>query len=168
MLSLSVKTKTNYKVLRNLENSMPYAIEQVMKYAQEKALQKKRGSKDKNNILFEITIDKGIVTGRLYTNFDWALFLEYGTGNKSDGTMPHIGHTATFHASGMTYWFLPKSVADAHGKEFTPQRLINIDGELFYIMFASRPYPFMRPTAFELEKDAVRVFANALKEKIRK
>ena len=167
MLTCQIKIKENKKdIIKQIEKSMPNAIEKVLKYGQDIALENKRGSKDKENVLYEITIDKNGVSGRLYTNFDYALFLEYGTGTLAE--LPHIGHTETFKASGYTYWFLPKEVADAKGKSFNSNRLINIKGELFYIMFPTQPFPFMRPTAFELENKAINIFVKALKDGLRK
>lgn len=166
MLSTSIKVKNNYKkVINKLEKSYPIAMEQLMLYAKEIALKNKRGNKDEDSILFEITVTNNCITGRLYTNFDYAMFLEYGTGTKAE--MPHIGTTETFIKSGYRYWFLPKEVADSKGKEFSPQRLINIKGKLFYIMFSTQPFPFMRPTAFELENKAVKIFAEEIVKQLR-
>ncbi len=166
MYSCTIKRKSHSKkIIKNIEKSLPTAMEMVMKHAKEIALKNKRGSKDENSILFEITVNNNGVEGRLYTNFDFALFLEYGTGTKAE--MPHIGHTETFINSGYTYWFLPKEVADSRGAEFSPQRLINIQGQLFYIMLPSKPYPFMRPTAFDLEDSAVKIFAKSMAKELR-
>lgn len=166
MLSCSVKVKSNTKVIDSINNALPKAMKEIMEAGQAEALNKKRGNKDKTLILYEINSQKDNVSGRLYTDFDHAPFLEYGTGTKADGTLPHIGKTATFKASGMRYWYLPKEVADAKGKEFSPQRLININGELFYLMFATKPYPFMRPTAFYLEDNAIKILAEQIKKEL--
>lgn len=163
MLSCQIKRKrTNKDIIKQIESTIPNAMREVMEHAQKVALKHKRGSKDSNLILFEIIIKDKEVTGRLYTNFDFALFLEYGTGTEAE--MPHIGHTETFKKSGYTYWFLPKEVADSRGAEFSPQRLVNIQGKLFYIMYATKPYPFMRPTAFDLEDSAIKIFVEALRK----
>ncbi len=167
MLTCQVKIKENKKdIIKQLENQMPNAMEELLKHAQEIALKNKRGSKDKDNILIEITVTKDEVKGRLYTNFDFALFLEYGTGTLAE--MPHIGHTTIFKASGYTFWLLPKELADAKGKSFNSNRLVKVAGKLFYIMYPTQPFPFMRPTAFELENNAVNIFVKALKESLRK
>lgn len=158
-----IKRKSYSKsIIKNIEKKLPSAMEALMEFAKKEALKNKRGDKDSSLILFEITVQNGEVTGRLYTNFDYALFLEYGTGTKAE--MPHIGHTETFKESGYTYWYLPKELADSRGLDINSSRLINIKGELFYIMYATQPYPFMRPTAFELESNATKIFAEALKE----
>ena len=167
MFSCEIKRKSYTKeVVSRIESKLPNAMENLMQYAKEVALRNKRGNKDSNLILFEIFVENKEVKGRLYTNFDYAMFLEYGTGTEAE--MPHIGHTKTFMESGYRYWFLPKEVADSKGKEFSPRRLINIKGELFYMMFATQPHPFMRPTAFDLENNATKIFADALKEGLRK
>lgn len=158
-----IKRKSYSKsIIKDVEKKLPSAMEVLMEFAKKEALKNKRGDKDSSLILFEITAKNREVTGRLYTNFDYALFLEYGTGTKAE--MPHIGHTETFKESGYTYWYLPKDIADAKGLDFSSSRLINIKGELFYIMYATQPYPYMRPTAFELENSAAKIFADALRK----
>lgn len=166
MLSCAVKVKTRKNVINRISESLPVAMEEVMKSGQEEALRNKKGNKEKELIPYEITSQKDNTIGRLYTDFEHAPFLEFGMGNKADGTLPHIGKTATFKASGMTYWYLPKAVADAKGREFSPQRLININGEL-YIMYATKPYPFMRPTAFYLEDKAIKIIAEQIRKQLR-
>jgi len=167
-MKCTIKTKSYFKdVDKAIADGIRDGMENAMKHGQEVALSHKRGSKDTDLILYEISRENGVIKGKLYTNFDYALFLEYGTGIKADGTLPHIGHTKTFKESGMRYWFLPKEIADAKGKEFSPQRLININGELFYIMYATQPYPFMQPTAFDLENNIAEIFVRAIEERLK-
>lgn len=165
MLNCEIKVKdSKVDIAKRIEQSLPSVMEIILKRAQEIALKNKRGEKSNDCILFEITIQNGCVSGRLYTNFDYALFLEYGTGTLAE--MPHIGHTETFKNSGYTYWYLPKRIADERGQSFNPNRLISIKGKWFYIMYPTKPYPFMRPTTFELENNVLAWFTNALKEKL--
>ena len=147
-------------------DKLPNAMEELMQYAKKVALDKKRGSKDEDLILFEIAVEGKKVKGRLYTNFDYAMFLEYGTGTKAQ--MPHIGTTKTFLESGYRYWFLPKEVADSRGREFTNKEVIDIGGKEFYMMFPQEAEPFMHPTAFDLENNATRILAQALVKELRK
>lgn len=175
MISVSVKRKSNYnKVLNNIESSMPYAIEEVMKYAQNLALKNKGGRQNKTMIPYTVETQNKVVIGRLYTDFNWALFYEYGTGQYAE--MPHIGKTAMFKYSNFYCWYAP---ADAVKKQYRDDEFIDINGEMFpmnaymngkkYVMvFQQKPHPFMRPTAFDLEDNATRIFANALREKLRK
>lgn len=168
MLKSSVKVIDKQDFIKNIDKILPNALEEVLKKGQELALNNKRGNKDQSLIQYEMQNTKEGVKGRIFTTFDYAPFLEYGTGIKSDGTLPHIGVTKTFKESGMKYWFMPKAVADKKGMAMNASRLINIKGELFYIMFATQPYPFMRPTAFALETLASKILAEYLKKNLRK
>ena len=163
MLSTTVEVKSSKNdVLSRIEKALPVALEKVLQEGQKIALNNKRGNKDADLIQYSIKIGKGEVEGRIYTTFNYAPFLEYGTGNKSDGSLPHIGKTKTFFNSGMQYWYLPKRIAESSGMSFNPNRLIKIKGEEFYIMYATQPYPFMRPTAFELETKATETIKQEL------
>ncbi len=165
-MKCTIKTKSFYKDFQKaLNDGINQGMEDTLKHGKEVALSNKRGSKDTDSILYEISNENGSLKGRLYTNFDYAMFLEYGTGTKAE--LEHIGTTPTFIESGYRYWFLPKAVADAKGREFSPQRLININGELFYIMYATQPYPFMRPTAFDLENNIVDIFVKAIEKRLK-
>lgn len=138
-----------YKKMGNLiknlathtENGIENASEETRKYA----LSQKRGNKSDDLIVKEVSKNSKEINARVYTNFLHAPFLEYGTGIKAE--MPHIGKTKTFLESGYTYWYLPLE------KVKTPLNnpTININGTLFYIMFSTQPYPFMRPTAFYMK-----------------
>lgn len=134
------------KIIQELPKRTKTGTNNALENVQEKALANKRGSKDKRMIPIEILdADKKCVVGRVYTDkdmFSYAPFLEFGTGTKAE--LPHIGKTKTFILSGYRYWFLPVDKVD---RRFAPERMINIGGELFYIMFATRPYPFMRPAS---------------------
>ena len=153
MFDISVKSKFNLKVLDNLEKLLPNALEEVLKYGQKSALDKKKGSKDQKMIQYDMKQIPNGVEGRIFTTFVHALFMEYGTGNKSDGTMPHIGHTKTFKDSGMTYWWIPPKLSK--------------DGE-WHLVYAQSAHPYMRPTAFELEDKAKKILANYLSKNLRK
>lgn len=167
MFNYEIKRKSSYKkLIKDIDKAVSVSIKEIMIYAKEIALRNKKGKKDDSLILFEITIENGSVSGRLYTNFDYALFLEYGTGTKAE--LEHIGHTKTFKESGFTYWFLPKELADAKGLDISSSRLVNIKGELFYMMFATSPQPFMRPTAFELESNVSKIFIESMQKQLRK
>ena len=140
------------KLIKGFPERAKLGVEDALKNTQEKALDNKRGSKDESMIPIEfVDFDKNKITGRVYTDkdlFSYAPFLEFGTGTKAE--LEHIGTTKTFIASGYRYWFLPVDKVD---KRFSPERIINIGGELFYIMFATKPYPFMRPASFSSRQE---------------
>lgn len=158
--SISNFEKKMDKLIKGLPQVAKIAMEDTLKHTQEVALENKRGNKDKSLIPIElIDFNKMEVIGRVYTDselFSHASFLEYGTGTKAE--LEHIGKTKTFIQSGYQYWFLPIDAVDRPLKNQT----INIGGEIFYIMFATKPYPFMRPTAFSTRKDNVEILKKAI------
>lgn len=141
------------KILQELPKRAENGMNNALKNTQEKALTNKRGSKDERLIPYEIVeANSKQIIGRVYTDkdlFDYAPFLEFGTGTKAE--KPHIGKTKTFIESGYKYWYLPVEKAN---REFSPSRIINIDGNLFYIMYATQPYPFMRPASFSSRQES--------------
>lgn len=150
--SLDRFEKKMAKLVKELPNRTKLGLEDSLKNTQEKALKNKRGSQDEKLIPIEIIdFNKNQVVGRVYTNkdlFSYAPFLEYGTGTKAE--LPHIGKTKTFIESGFRYWFLPVEKVD---RQFSPQRIVVIDGKQFYLMFATKPYPFMRPASFSSRQE---------------
>lgn len=150
--SLDSFEKKMAKLIKELPNRTKLGLEDSLKNTQEKALKNKRGSKDEKLIPIEvIDFNKNQVVGRVYTDkdlFSYASFLEYGTGTEAE--LPHIGKTKTFIESGFRYWFLPVEKVD---RQFSPQRIVVIDGKQFYLMFATKPYPFMRPASFSSRQE---------------
>lgn len=145
-----------YKKMDTIVNKLPESaklgVEDSLENTQDKALKNKRGSRNKKMIPVEIIdFNKNQVIGRVYTDkdlFSYAPFLEFGTGTEAE--LPHIGTTKTFIQSGFRYWLLPVEKVD---KQFSPERIININGSLYYIMFATRPYPFMRPASMSSRQE---------------
>lgn len=141
------------KVIKEMPKRTEIGMKNALGNVQEKALANKRGNKDKRLIPIEIVdVNSKQIVGRVYTDkdlFSHAPFLEFGTGTKAE--LEHIGKTATFIASGYRYWLLPVDKVD---KQFSPDRIVNINGELFYLMFATKPYPFMRPASFSSRQES--------------
>ncbi len=175
MISVTIKTKSHTKKFqRKLEDGTSKALETLMKYAQDKALSYKKGSKNKNMILYEINYKNSESEGRLYTNFDWALFLEYGTGTYAE--MPNIGTSKVFIESGFKFWYAPAKSVE---KDYLPTdfmvvngifypMMTEINGEPYVIVFEQKPRPYMRPTAFILENEGIDLFVRELRKNLRK
>lgn len=163
-------------LIKKLPETAKLGVNDALKNTQEKALENKRGSKDKNLILTEIIdCSNGEIVGRVYTNkdlFSFAPFLEFGTGNKADGTLPHIGKTNLFKKSGMQFWYAP---ADKIKRQYSEGSFIELVGEQipmnaifngkkYVLVFATKPYPFMRPASFSSRQEN----ANLVNERIGK
>jgi len=165
--SLSNFEKKMDKLIKGLPEVAKKGIESSLKNTQKVALDNKRGNKDKNLIPVEIMdFDKMKVVGRVYTDsklFSYAPFLEFGTGTKAE--LEHIGKTATFIASGYRYWFMPIDTVDRplNNPIWEPKKGHPLYGTgPYYIMFATKPYPFMRPTAFSTRKENVEILKKAI------
>lgn len=141
-------------IKKNLIKYAEDGINNALKESKEYALAHKKGSKESNLFLIDLNKKAQEIIGRLYTNKDsffYAPFLEWGTGSKldSDGPGPMPAHTKTYNLTFGEMWFLPVEKAN---KKLNNKIWTNEDGEQFYIMFATQPYPFMRPTAFYRRK----------------
>lgn len=172
---MDIDIKFNKKQLNELYNKLkalkPIIEEQIvdgmttaLKDSKSFALSQKKGSKADNLMLTSLTKEAQEIVGKLYTNFSYASFLEFGTGTYAE--LPHIGTTKTFLESGYRYWYLPKEKVDAMGKEFAPQRLITLNDKQFYIMYAQQPHPFMRTTAFNRKYLNVEEIAKSIRKGI--
>lgn len=148
------------KIVNNLATYTFDAVEKASEDTREYALNQKRGSKDDDFILKKLNKEAKQIIARVYTNFSYAPFLEYGTGIYAE--MPHIGKTKTFIESGYRYWYLP---VDKVEKNLNNQ-IISIKGEQFYVMHSTQPYPFMRPTAFYMKPKNIETIKNTLRERI--
>jgi len=152
-------------ILSKIEKGSKKGVNDACANTQKAALDKKRGSKNKDMIPFNVISDnKYITTGRIYTDkkqFSYASFLEFGTGILAE--REHIGKTKTFIESGYRYWYLP--VEKANRTLNNP--IVEIQGTLFYIMYSTQPFPFMRPAGFQERKNNVQIIKNKIKEEMR-
>lgn len=161
----SLEKKMN-KLIHLLPMATKDGIQSALLNTQEKALENKRGSKDKSLIPIEIVdFSKEKVVGRVYTDktlFSYASFLEYGTGTYAE--LPHIGKTHYFTKSGYTWWLLP---VDKASKKLNNKVVYSEKTRTYYyVMFATRPYPFMRPTAFATRQQNVDLVSECIRKKI--
>lgn len=163
-------------LIKRLPGATKLSVEDSLKNTQEKALENKKGSKDTKLILTEIIdCSNGKVVGRVYTNknsFSFAPFLEFGTGNKADGTLPHIGKTKMFTKSGMQFWYAPadkikRQYSDSAFIDLAGEKIpmnVNFNGAKYVLTYATKPYPFMRPAIFTTRQEN----ADLINEKIGK
>lgn len=157
------------KKINKLCNDIPKAVEEGLKNGlegvKELAYTYKRGTKEGIMIAVSKENSKEIL-GRIYTDktiMPYALFLEYGTGIYAE--MEHIGTTKTFIESGYRYWYLPVEKAQ---RDFGSSRKVTIGDSEFYIMYAQRPAPFMKPASFygrtKLSSEIQKTLSKIMKE----
>lgn len=170
------ETRIN-KIANNLINNAQKGVNKALEETKKEALLNKAGNSDESLINTESNIAKTKVVGRVFTDkdkFNYAPFLEYGTGYKADGTLPHIGKTGTFKISNMRFWYAPADVikrqanvegAITFGDLSFPKSAI-FNGKKYVLVFSQSPKPFMRPTAFNRRKDNIETIKETIKEGI--
>jgi len=149
---------------RHTTKGVNLASEETRKYA----LSKKKGSKEDDLILKEINSQSKEIISRVYTNFKWAPFLEFGTGRYAE--MPHIGKSKTFMESGFRFWYAPASVVNKSyaltdfmvvDGVFYPM-ITQINGKTYVMCFEQKARPFMRPTAFYMREKNIETIKKVL------
>jgi len=146
-------------ILKELPNATKRGLELASEDTRDLALENKRGSKNKDLIPIETKEEKkNIYKSRIHTDkdlFDWATFLEFGTGKYAE--LEHIGHTSTFKKSGYYFWYAP---ADKINKKYEEDEIFEyndehyplmttFNGKKYVLVFSQKPHPFMRTAGFQ-------------------
>lgn len=99
-------------------------------------------------IYTDLQSQDGYLVGRMIENGTGIYALE-----------PHIGHTKTFFESEYQYWYVPANEVDR-----PVGRLIEINGQEFYIAKAQRPKPHWKPALDENIAQYKENISKAIKE----
>ena len=105
--------------------------------------------------------------GRVYTNKKYAMYVEFGTGIKGDGTYPYEidGLNLTYESEP---WFIPASKMDAETAErYHFQKVYGKNGAEYYICYGQEAQPYMYPALKENEKTIKRMFKDGVKTKLK-
>lgn len=165
MISIEVKRKGNLEnFVKNLSAAVMNGVDSALENTHKEAIAAKHmmthggGELDKNVVIEKINDFEG----RVFTNHEGLVFVEYGTGYKKDDDFPHIGTTKTFKESNYSFWLVPVDKVD---KPIGPR--ITIGENEFYMAFSQAAKPFMRTTAFNRRYDNVEEIAKAIAELIK-
>lgn len=100
--------KLNDLVDMDLNKSMNDAVKIVHANAKSLAPTNKRGGGGTLAESIHMDVDKkpNQIIGRVYTNLEYAMYVEFGTGIKGNGTYPYDieGVSLTYRDSGWCYW----------------------------------------------------------------
>jgi hypothetical protein len=106
------------------------------------------------------------IEGKVYTNLEYAPFVEFGTGIKGDGTYPYdIKGLSLTYAS--EPWFIPADKIDSATAEKYHFRLIHGKDQDFYICYGQPAQPFMYPSLKNNEKVIKAMFKDGVKTKLK-
>lgn len=105
--------------------------------------------------------------GRVYTNKEYAMYVEFGTGIKGDGTYPY-----KIKGLNLEYkdepWFIPVSKMDAETAErYHFQKVFGKDGAEYYICYGQKAQPYLYPAMKENEKTIKKMFRDGVKTKLK-
>ena len=106
--------------------------------------------------------------GRVYTNQEYAMYVEFGTGIKGDGTYPY-----KIEGLNLTYednpWFIP---ADKISKDIAEKyhfiKVHGKNGSEYYISYGQKAQPFMYPALKRNEKAIYKLFKEGVKSELYK
>jgi HK97 gp10 family phage protein len=106
------------------------------------------------------------IEGRVYTNLEYAPYVEFGTGIKGDGTYPYKVEGLNLTYKGEP-WFIPVSEIDSETAEKYHFRLVHGKDQDYYICYGQEAQPFMYPALKNNEKVIKDMFKNGVKTKLK-
>lgn len=119
----------------------------------------------RGSIKMERIRGKNELKGRVYTNLEYASYVEFGTGIKGNGTYPYDikGLNLVYRDS---VWFIPASEIDEKvAKRYHFKKLHFKDGD-YYICYGQPAQPYMYPALKDNEKTIKALFKNGVKTKL--
>ena len=105
--------------------------------------------------------------GRVYTNKEYAMYVEFGTGLKGDGTYPYKidGLNLTYESEP---WFIPVDKMDAETAErYHFKKVYGKGGAEYYICYGQKAQPYMYPAMKDNEKTIKKMFRDGVKTKLK-
>lgn len=105
--------------------------------------------------------------GCVYTNKEYAAYVEFGTGTKGDGTYPY-----KIDGLNLTYasepWFIPVGKLDAATAErYHFKKVYGKDGSEYYVCHGQKAQPYMYPALKNHEKTIKRMFKDDVHSKLK-
>ncbi len=123
----------------------------------------------RNSIMAEVTETKEGLQGRVFTNNESAMFVEYGTGPAGKGTAKHIPKDAVLVYRDSSWWVNVKDFPDYHRYGFTP---IEIGSETYIRTKGQKAQQFMGPAAHKhkatIGKDLMESIVNEMRKELKK
>lgn len=108
------------------------------------------------------------VQGRVYTNLEYAPYVEFGTGIKGNGTYPHKikGVSLTYSSSP---WFIPASeISEKTAEKYHFKKIYGKDGSEYYLSYGQPAQPFMYPAIKNTRKQIKRIATTGIRESLKK
>ena len=107
------------------------------------------------------------IQGQVYTNLEYAPYVEFGTGVKGDGTYPYKikGLTLKYADSA---WYIPANKISAKTAErYKFAKVYGKDGAEYYLCYGQKAQPYMYPALKENEKIIKQILRSGVKTKLK-
>lgn len=168
MIGLTVKRKSNLdKIVSGLKSAAAAGLESALKDTQQTAIEAKdKAVRYPDEILdseIKVEILGDGLKGKVYTDGERVLFVEYGTGTFAE--LPHIGKTKTFIESNYSMWLLPVDKAPV---DFGAEHRITIGYIDYFVMLPTQPTHFFSTAGFIRRDDNVEAVRRAIIELLKK
>ena len=107
------------------------------------------------------------VQGRVYTNLEYAPYVEFGTGSKGKGTYPY-----KIKDVNLTYsdrWFIPASeISEATALKYHFKKIYGKDGNNYYLCYGQPAHPYMYPAIKNSRKQIEKILMSGIRESLKK
>ena len=107
------------------------------------------------------------ITGSVYTNLEYAMFVEFGTGVKGNGTYPYeVEGLSLEYAS--SPWYIPVDKMDAETAEkYHFPKVHGKNGAEYYVCHGQEAQPYMYPALADNSKIIRQMFKNTVVSKLK-
>lgn len=163
----SLTKKLNNIANMELKDTVGKAVILVQGQAKELAPTGKGGGAGlKGSIKVAVKTTKDEVEGKVFTNKEYAPYVEFGTGIKGDGTYPY-----TVKGLNLTYkgepWYIPVSEIDEDTAEKYHFKLVHGKDMDFYVCYGQPAQPYMYPALKNNEKVIKAMFKDGVITKLK-
>ena len=130
-------------------------------------------SSEQNGILSDVVSDSCGMQGIVYTNAEYAPYVEFGTGPKGRENHKGISPNVTPQYTPKPFWWIPEGEGDGHirkevADKYHMPRFETKEGEAFRYSEGQPAHPFMYPALKDNEEKCIKKIAGVLRKELKK
>ena len=107
------------------------------------------------------------IEGRVYTNVEYAPYVEYGTGIKGDGTYPYRVEGLTLEYRDSAWYISADKISDKTAQKYHFKKVRGKGGKEYYECYGQKAQPYMYPALKENEKTIKQILKSGVKTKLK-
>lgn len=155
----------------NVEKSLKTAVHQATKQVQREAkmLVPVNEGALRNSIKSEVTEKKNKVVGRVFTNKEYAAYVEFGTGPVGEELRSKLPEKVRnkIHYTQEGWWIHESQIDEKTVEQYKFPRIETEDG-VFYFSRGQPPHPFLYPALEQNKKASMEIVKRKLREDLQK